>query len=451
MTPNELETLQVLVRDLHSVQDRLSSLLTRLTTPPALTVSDVPAFTLTNDQQVAWLKMQAWLKTDKPYFVLKGVAGAGKSFLMKMLSTLTYPMHFTAPTNKATSVLAQFLGFPCRTIYSLFGFRMVTNEDKLELSALDELPKFGPGTIVVIDEAGMLQENMVTLLKRLAKERQWRFVVVGDPYQLNPINEVTSKVWKLTTDADCRAMLTEVKRFDNQLLHLSIAIREAIKGRDFSASPIVTDYAADEGVLRMSNAKALRDLRERDLTFWRENKIACWRNKTVNAYNDRVRGYLGFTEKFEPGEAILMASPVLEEGRILAHTDEEFQVVDIVPTTLTVSDVPILSDVLTLKDQNFKLTVPRDGTQYQHLLAQLSDEARRQQGKKGAWAPFWDAKSKFNEVRYGYAMTAHRLQGSTVEGLYMDETDVLANPNELESFRMLYVLATRPRKRLVVF
>lgn len=414
----------------------------------------VQQFQMTGDQGKAWSKLQTWLQGDEPFFSLKGVAGAGKSFLMKKLSDLNHNLFFVAPTNKAASVLSAFLGYNCRTIYSLFGFRMEENEEKMVLSALKELPRLGTRPIIVTDEAGMVSKPLVELMKQLAREKGWRFINVGDPYQLNPVGEKVSAVWKLTKDKpDCRVMMTEVKRFDNQILACSIAIRQAIKDKEFGESPIKDDNSNDEGVFTTSRMKIVKSLKDYDLDFWRTTKIGAWRNKTVNEYNSLVRDALGFGARYEPGELVLAGQPVTVDKAIVAHTDEEFQVEEVTPMTMKFDDIKFKADALVLKDKNFKLMVPRDEDRFQQVLANRAMIAREAGPKtrKAAWAAYWEVRNTFHTVRYGYAKTAHRLQGSTLENIIVDQGDVLANRNDVEAFRALYVLATRPTKKLIAF
>jgi ATP-dependent exoDNAse (exonuclease V) alpha subunit len=51
-------------------------------------------------------------------------------------------------------------------------------------------------------------------------------------------------------------------------------------------------------------------------------------------------------------------------------------------------------------------------------------------------------------VRYGYALTAHRAQGSTYETVFIDQEDILSNPTKAEGGRCFYVAATRASKRI---
>jgi hypothetical protein len=300
----------------------------------------------------------------------------------------------------------------------------------------------------------MIPKFMVKLMKQLADEYGWRFINVGDPYQLNPIGESISAIWKLTRDdPDSRSMMSEVKRFDNQILACSIAIREAIKSKDFSKSPIRDDNSGDEGVFMTSRLRLLKSLKDYDLDFWKSSKIGAWRNKTVNEYNDQIRASLGFTANFEPGELITTTEPVTSDKSILAFTDEEFQVVEVAPTSMEFDGIKLKADQLVLHDKPFKLVVARDHDRLQSILAKRAAEARAADPKKrrAAWSAYWEVRNTFHGVRYGYAKTAHRLQGSTLENIFVDQSDVLANHNEVEAFRALYVLATRPTRKLIAF
>jgi exodeoxyribonuclease-5 len=64
------------------------------------------------------------------------------------------------------------------------------------------------------------------------------------------------------------------------------------------------------------------------------------------------------------------------------------------------------------------------------------------------WKKFWDHKDLFHDVKYAYALTAHRSQGSTYENVWVDFQDILLNRNRKEAFQCLYVACSRPTTRL---
>lgn len=399
--------------------------------------------TLTDDQRLAWQKLNAFLAlpADKaPIFVLKGFAGTGKSYLMKMLLTLPHNFVFSAPTNKASKVLSTFLDLPVRTTYSVLGLRMTADEDKMVLTT-NESPDLGSNPVLVIDEAGMVPKFMADLLREACAAKDWRIIFVGDPAQWNPIGETSSAVWRMAPP-EHRAMLREVKRFENEILSLSVEVRSKLKYRDYSIR------IRSKGSVRVLNKHDfLKEIKGLPLESWSDTKVAAWRNSTVDGYNQMIRKALGFKNQYEPNELVLMGAPLVSDGAILAHTDEELRVLSVESRTFTFPEGEIAAYVLSLMDRSFTLFVPKDPGVLQAFLSKRASVASSLTGahRKQAWAAFWDLKNTFQSVRYGYAMTTHRLQGSTVDHIFVDQQDILANGNKRESFRGLYVAATRPR------
>lgn len=415
-------------------------------TPPKEETSTpaAPEITLNSDQKTALDRIKAWLESKDKYFALRGGAGTGKSLLLSHVAKLPYNFYFSAPTNKATKILSEFLGTNARTTYSLLGLRMVNEEDQKVLAAVT-VPDLGNDPILVIDEAGMLASDLVDLLVKM----KYRCLFVGDPAQLNPVGEITSKAWKLTKEH--RVLLKKVERFDNQLLRLSLALRKCLKEQNWK-SPIKDDNDGKEGVFVQSRSAFEKKILSYSLADWDNNKVCCWRNKTVEGYNNIIRDNLGFENDYEIGERILLGSPISRYGSIVAYTDEEFVVANIDRRIFNFEDFSVDSYLLDV-GREFILNVPVDPAKFASRQAKLAASASRESGaaRKAAWNKFWEFTETFASVRYGYAMTCHRLQGSTVDAIHVDQTDILVNPNKPEAFRALNVAATRPRFKLYTF
>ena len=403
---------------------------------------------LTQDQENAWVRIQAWLQTKAPFFVLKGYAGTGKSFMMKKLLSLPENWIFSAPTNKASQVLSDFLSQPTKTTYSVLGLKMTAEEDKKVLTASATLPDLGSSPVLVIDEAGMIPKFMADMLERAAHQKGWRILFVGDPAQLNPVGEDRSVVWSLA-GPEHRAMLKEVRRFDNQLLSLSIKIREHLKTKDYRIK-LSTDSDESGGVHVVGQYDWMRRAKALTLKDWSQTKILGWRNKTVDQYNAQIRKRLGFTSPFEVGERVLMGGPLISDGLVLAHTDEELEIKSITSRIFNLPEAVVESRVISVHDRSYSLYVPTDPELLQRILNQRAEEASKATGvgRKKAWASYWELRETFQMLRYGYAMTCHRAQGSSYKDVFVDQTDILCNPNKREAFRALYVSATRPTSNL---
>lgn len=404
-------------------------------------------FELNSDQEKSLKDIKKWLKSKLPYYALRGSAGTGKSTLMSYIADLDYNFHFSAPTNKAAKVLSTAIGLGgVRTTYSLLGARMSPKEDKMVLTVGDP-PDLGKNPILIVDEAGMVPTVLLDLIMSLG----YRCLFVGDPAQLNPVGEPISMVWDMTSEH--RTTLKKVERFDNQLLKAATNIRACLKKKRWR-SPLENDNDGKEGVFVVSRKTFEKKIKSLALEDWDNTKVCAWRNSTVAVYNDMIREALGFVEEYEPGDRLLLGSPLTDErGSIVAHTDEELVVEEIEDRVISShgAEIPVYAFNV---GRAFTLHVAKDPALLQKHKTRLASAASRETNKEArakAWGRFWNFSNSFHTVRYGYAMTAHRAQGSTYDHVFVDQSDILANPTKAEAFRSLYVCATRPRISLTTF
>jgi exodeoxyribonuclease V len=421
---------------------------------------------LSEDQAAAWAKLIKWLpNTNSRFFELKGYAGTGKSFLMKMLTTLpSINLLLTAPTNKAAKVLADFTNRPTTTTYSLLGLRMQSEESMMVLKVPDVPVYLGQKPIVLIDESSMIPE---VLIKAALSVPDTRYIFVGDPAQLPPVGEEYSTVWDMATKED-RAMLRQVMRFDNELLDLSVEIRRCLAAKDYStSSPLPKESSKQIRVhsgTRSSFMTAIVKASGGEASYFDTRKVLAWTNKVCAQYNDALRESFGFTKRFAVGERLLLASPIKSANKIVATIDTELTVLK---ANLTSHSVTYKLGNTLSNTENFKCwrletnleTVPEllvieNEAALQRTLTILSGYASRQKStwqRKKAWEEFWNVKESFQSVRYNYAITCHRSQGSTYESVFIDQQDILRNPDKFEAYRCLYVAATRPSNKLYTF
>lgn len=113
-----------------------------------------------------------------------GPAGAGKTRMLQAavtdLHSQTRPVIGFAPTAKAAHVLETETGMTADTVAKLL----------YELDHPDPNRAWfdcGPGTTVIVDEAGMLNTADLHRLVVHAEQHQWRLALVGDPYQLQAV------------------------------------------------------------------------------------------------------------------------------------------------------------------------------------------------------------------------------------------------------------------------
>ena len=407
---------------------------------------------LTDGQAKAWAKLQRFMVSNDQFFLLRGYSGTGKTYMIQKLleeGASKQQIILAATTNKAAKVMTKMLGRKARTIYSVLGIRMEAEDDQVVLQYPDSPPKGLYDLTIVIDEASMIGRKLLDFIVKAARELNLKIIFVGDPAQLRPVGETRSPVWSLVKDPECRSLLTEVKRYDDQLLVLATAIRNCIKKKDYNIN--LRDYADQKQVICLGAAAFERNI----LKAGSKARVVAWRNRTVDYFNDLIRSGLGFNAPYCVGDNLLAAAPISIDDEIVANTDDEFLVNEVVSYTVQTRglEIPCWRLVCGFDESSIVLTIPtpKGRRALDSQLANLASEAKGADsswGRRLKWKEFWELKNKFNKVRYGFAITAHRAQGSTFEDVFVDQQDILANREEREAFQCLYVAESRASNRV---
>ncbi|WP_336032482.1 MobF family relaxase [Geodermatophilus sp. FMUSA9-8] len=226
------------------------------------------------------------LAGDRPLAVVEGAAGAGKTTTLAatrgLLEAQGRRLVVVTPTRKAAKVAAGEVGAAAGSAASLaFGHGWRWNDEgrwtRLSVGEVDpatggvyagpsEAARLRPGDLLLIDEAGMLDQDTARALLTVADECQVRVALLGDRHQLSAVGR--GGVLDLAADAvDPSAHLTldAVHRFtrtdqdgratpDTTYAELTLAMRT---GEDPGA---VFDALLTRGQIQLHpDAAALRD------------------------------------------------------------------------------------------------------------------------------------------------------------------------------------------------
>ncbi|MBU1658896.1 ATP-binding domain-containing protein [bacterium] len=83
------------------------------------------------------------------------------------------------------------------------------------------------------------------------------------------------------------------------------------------------------------------------------------------------------------------------------------------------------------------------------ILNKLAKDAKIEkhyETRKKKWYSFFALKDMFVDVKYTYASTIHKVQGSTYETVYIDLTEIENMRDKDMMYRLLYVALTRASK-----
>jgi exodeoxyribonuclease-5 len=410
-----------------------------------------------NGQQAAALaSILDWYRTSPdPFFILKGYAGTGKTFTTRQfISQIKGRIVFCAPTNKATKVLREMLRTKeyipeCRTIYSLLGLKMEANGEVKELSKPEDDIDLTQYVLVVVDEAGMLNSQVMTYIREASQTFKLKFLFLGDAAQLPPVGERISPIWLEPVGAE----LTKVMRHDNQILTLATAIRDKV-GHPAPNFQAKSDNDGHQGVWALTKRQMQEFIGDAALVndfHEGRGKVIAWRNVTVDSWNAFIRRTIYGTEEAAEnpwlvGERVLFTSPAKDlDDEIKATTDDEGIVQSVAEDWHPIyGEFKCWRVSIILEDS--KMVVARvlhkaDLAAWNRKAEGLAADARADKRK---WRLFWEFKDSFHNLRHAYAITAHRSQGSTYERAYVEYRDVLLNTDRQEAFRCLYTSFTRP-------
>lgn len=412
-------------------------------------------------QKDAYAEIVRWLGDGKePGLILEGPAGSGKTHIIKYLMQ-EYPQligitALTAPINQAVKVLRKLqTGCACMTIYSLLGLKMEQYEDTLRL-VKTEGSKDGKFSLIVGDEGSMVPLPLIPYVSESMK-RGRRYLFLADRKQINPIGERRSQIFKMFR----RVTLTEVVRHDNAILQAAMHIREAKSPRHVN---LKSNNDGCEGVWCFdSPAKFERRIEkyaELELFFGEHTKVIAWRNDTVARYNNLIRNTVFGTlaESYVNRDQLVFIQPFEDKNQDLKLFIDDIVCVksSVVGEHIMYKDIKCYY-LTVVCDDGREARIPVVCEESQNTFwATLNKFAEKGKGESNsdkrrmAWAAFWTLKESVAHVRYGFALTAHRVQGSTVRNDFLDLRDIFCNSTKSEAMRCAYTGASRPTTKLFI-
>jgi conjugative relaxase-like TrwC/TraI family protein len=343
---------------------------------------------------------------DDRLVLVVGPAGTGKTTALRRalddLHAQRRVVFGVAPTAKAAKVLRDETGMPADTVAKLLHeWRAGQPRDDY---------RFARGATVVVDEAGMLGTGNLDDLVRLARSRQWRLVLVGDPRQLHAVGRggMFDELCRIAPTHE----LATIHRFRHRWeQRASLLLR--------SASPDALDaYMAHGRVSAGTFDQLAADVAGRwvgHTAAGRTVAVVAETNEHVDALNRTIQA----------------------ERRRLGHLGER---------TVRVAGIEIVAigDVVVTRRNDRTIRTDR-GEPIRNRDRWTVVDIHRDGGltvshHNGHGTANLPAEYAATHVRLGYAATAHGHQGDTVDVS-------LAVITEATTHRSLYVGATRGRDR----
>lgn len=464
--------------------------------PPALTESQTKAFA----------RLQEFVRSTTPVFMLQGYAGTGKTFLVKhLVEWLNYSgfsVRLMAPTGRAAMIIAEKTKREARTIHkAIFDFDSMQEDGSTFKVHYKLQENVDPAkTIYIVDESSMISDGYMDneffrfgsghLLKDLFRyvnsERMpgHKVVFVGDRAQLPPINTEVSPALspgylKSTYQLDSAGYeLNQVVRQeeDSGILKTATMLREALAAEEFDHFKLGRHYE-DVEVIGLDNALP-RYLEATDGKPGTSSIVITHSNREALDYNRAIRGNLfPHREEPQPNDVLIITRnnynyPVdLYNGQFVrvVEVDEVVETKEVgfikrgnqrARVTLKFRQVLLEVQVPDAPDQQIRcniidsfLTSPKghlSQDEQQGLYIDFRNRHRHLPEDSIQYQNALQTDKYFNalQVKYGYAITCHKAQGGEWRTAFVSG-NVTMRLRSPDFFRWMYTAVTRASEKLV--
>jgi ATP-dependent exoDNAse (exonuclease V) alpha subunit len=425
-------------------------------------------------QQIAHDKVLELLRTNR-IVVLSGSAGVGKTALVDVLSSnlASDRIVFSAPTNKAVRVLMKSVTMSGATFSTTHSALKLKRKIDNRTGAISFKPSFSDFDkplqgvdYLIIDEASMLNTELLNYVKEFSNDMGVKVILIGDRKQLPPVKEKVSPVF---TSNFPEVELTEIirQKKGNPIIDLSRNILPTIKTK-VSKHSVEDGRAVNGYVFSKESGRILKTLAKANGTD--EAKYLAWTNKEVDAVNNKVREliYGGNPAKIELGETIVLNAPygdkfyANEEITINTLRTEKITVRhkyaatqlfgsgDIVEIELMVYVINEGSGVHINKRFPKGILVIHEDSQ-NDFDAWKQDYLQQCKTRTKFWKDYYATFEQFADFKYNHALTVHKSQGSSFDKTIVNVANICLNNNTSERDKMLYTAVTRSSNLLILY
>ncbi len=459
-------------------------------------LSSLPLDGYTSDQREALGTLYEYIEEPSPYalFLLTGYAGTGKTFLLRTIADLAQRaglrVELMASTGRAAKVLSASTGRPASTIHRTIYRASTQMQEEGGSFQLGRVSSATP-TLFIIDEASMISGDtgemtpfgsgnlLDDLLSYVWSADEAKLIFVGDTAQLPPVGTPLSDALNaevLTSRYGLHVYGMELREVVRQkrggILHNATQLRELLdEYADEDPEEILPIHLETEGwrgIFPVEGGTFIETLDEAYRKYGEEEcLVICPSNKLALECNHAIRSSVLFYEE-EPvvrGERLIVArnnyhytkrpdrsdfianGEIIEVQRIGRHYYEyglHFADATIyLPDRDDSLEVRLL--LTSLEDPTPQRTQAERQRLFELIAADYADIPSVTDRRKAIRRdPFWGAL----EVKYGYAVTAHKAQGGQWACVFVDLSFVGYLPEDRNLVRWIYTAITRATKRV---
>lgn len=412
---------------------------------------------------------EVWMKSQSKVFTISGDAGTGKTFMVNYLINKflkDFRVVVSAPTHKAVKVISAHTGLKGKTIHSLHGLRPNFNIENFNVDTVkfDTIAanKFEDYDYVIMDEASMIGKDLKTLNDLRIEEYGTKVIYCGDEKQLLPVKSSSiSDIFKVSNIFK----LTDIVRQEENhpLLKLFPMLRADVAngtstflqyiGKNHSdikgdiGYSVLTGYQFQVEILKKMTSKEYKG----NIDFAR---YAAYTNDSVKSWNLYIRTKLFNNPKdiVVKGDLLLGYKTIIDENMSpVIINSEDYKIKDVLEQ-VSYDGFKIFACNIVQLGKNKEISVnivdhtDLSFVKFYKKLYELHQNAlfAKQNVKAKTWRAYFDYKNEYlcmvnfdlmsntnqrratiqKDIDYAYGVSIHKLQGSTIENIFLNLTDV---------------------------
>ena len=319
--------------------------------------------------------------------ILKGRAGTGKSHVLGKLASIASNEKVNiiglAPTHKAKQELERVGYRACDTIKG-FLFKLHNNRA--------DLPK---GSLIVIDEAGMVGNDDYSELLRVAASRSCNVILAGDERQLSSVGR--GGMFEVFADKFGSYEMNDIRR------------QEYEWGREVALSFSNGDIRSGINILKSNNrlysASTKIDSIEQLLNNWNDSSEAAAHRLIIAVKNTDVDTLNAGARELLKAKGALSGSEVS-----VAKDGKDFFFMK--------------GDRIVFNQSNKELNLSNGDFGNLEAVSSTKFVVKLDQGREVAFNP-----SEFSGFKHGYASTVYKAQGASIKDVYVLHDGFSTNRN----------------------
>lgn len=441
------------------------------------------SFKLGEEQKDALLSIFSFID-NKGFdeYGLYGFAGTGKTAVTKViigyLENKFIPYQLVCPTHKAKKILATTTQREVITIHQLLALKpsidimdLDMKDLKFNIKSDNSIPYDG---IIIVDECSMINDDLYQAIADSCRDKRCKLLVQGDGCQIKPVKQhYIAKTLRCENSSE----LTQIYRQSGQNCVrdlLDILRKRPLKQFNSCSSP-------DGNVFVYNEAKDLIfntiDLFKEGVETSNPNriKLIAYTNKRVQAFNKCIRSHI-FKQNDLPeyvnGDILFGYDNSECNGKTIENSGD-YQIRSAFKTSEQIGHITMDGWWLEVYDFDqeeyktlFVLSADNDPNKFAQLgqeiesIRQYAIQQTNGYKRKQAWTDYYKLMGKFltpidivwdnrvircKSIDYGYAISAHKSQGSSFDDVAVDINNILINKDMIEVRQLEYVALSRTR------